>query len=338
MLFLLEGDIMGGEKMAEDSILEQNIALKTNKEKYDAACKNVLAHKVILTWILKYCATEFAECSIEDIMDKYIEGTPEVAKVVVHRSGDALLINGTNTEDSSVSEGVVTFDVKFVAHAPYNDEIIKLIINVEAQNKSNPGYPLVKRALYYCGRMLSMQYGREFIKSHYEKIKKVYSIWICPNPSAGNKNSIIKYGVYKDILVGHDTEVQANYDLLNVVMVNLGPETEQGERSLLKLLTVLFASQKTLEEKKFIISNEFDIKMNSDMAQEVDEMCNLSDGVYEAGKAKGEAIGEAKVHRETALEMLKDGEKLSKIIKYSTLAKEAVFALAKENGLKVLSE
>ena len=121
-------------------------------------------------------------------------------------------------------------------------------------------------------------------------------------------------------------------------MVNLGPETEQGERSLLKLLTVLFASQKTLEEKKFIISNEFDIKMNSDMAQEVDEMCNLSDGVYEAGKAKGEAIGEAKVHRETALEMLKDGEKLSKIIKYSTLAKEAVFALAKENGLEVLSE
>ena len=51
---------------------------------------------------------------------------------------------------------------------------------------------------------------------------------------------------------------------------------------------------------------------------------------------KGRAEGEAKVHRETALEMLKGGEKLSKIVKYSTLAKETVFALAKENGLEVV--
>ena len=186
-----------------------------------------------------------------------------------------------------------------------------------------------------------MQYGREFVKSHYEQIKKVYSIWICPNPSAGNENSIVKYAVQKDVVLGSSTEVQANYDLLNVVMVNLGSEAQQAAGSLLKLLTVLFASQKTLEEKKFIISNEFDIKMNSEMAQEVDEMCNLSDGVYEAGKAagmaKGQAEGEAKKSRETALEMLKDGEKLSKIIKYSTLAKEAVLALAEENGLEVIA-
>ena len=51
---------------------------------------------------------------------------------------------------------------------------------------------------------------------------------------------------------------------------------------------------------------------------------------------KGRAEGEAKVHRETALEMLKDGEKLSKIIKYSKLAKEAIFTLASENGLEVV--
>ena len=341
--------------MPEDSILENDIPLQTRKDKYDAACKAVLAHKVILAWILKYCTAEFVECSIEDIMDRYIEGTPEVATAVVHRSkkNKSLLIDGTNTEDSSVAEGVVTFDVKFVAHAPLNGEMIKLILNVEAQNNSNPGYPLVKRALYYCGRMLSMQYGREFVKSHYEQIKKVYSIWICPNPSAGNENSIVKYAVQKDVVLGSSTEVQANYDLLNVVMVNLGSEAQQAAGSLLKLLTVLFASPKTLEEKKFIISNEFDIKMNSDMAQEVDEMCNLSDGVYEAGKAAGmaagiaagkaeglaagKAEGEAKKSRETALEMLKDGEKLSKIIKYSTLAKEAVLALAEENGLEVIA-
>ena len=170
--------------MPEDNILENDIPLQARKDKYDAACKAVLAHKVILAWILKYCTAEFVECSIEDIMDRYIEGTPEVATAVVHRSkkNKSLLIDGTNTEDSSVTEGLVTFDVKFVAHAPLNDELIKLIINVEAQNNSNPGYPLVKRALYYCSRMLSMQYGREFVKSHYEQIKKCTVFGFAPIP------------------------------------------------------------------------------------------------------------------------------------------------------------
>ena len=344
--------------MPEDVILEDDIPLQTRKDKYDAACKAVLAHKVILAWILKYCTAEFVECSIEDIMDRHIEGTPEVAKAIVHRDkkNKALLIDGTNTEDKSVAEGTVTFDVKFVAHAPLNGEMIKLILNVEAQNNSNPGYPLVKRALYYCSRMLSMQYGREFVKSHYEQLKKVYSIWICPNPSAGNENSIVKYAVQKDVMLGSSTEVQANYDLLNVVMVNLGSEAQQAAGSLLKLLTVLFASQKTLEEKKFIISNEFDIKMNSDMEQEVDEMCNLSDGVYEAGKAagmaagiaagkaeglaagkaEGEAIGEARVHRETALKMLRKQKALVEIMEFTNLSQEEVYALAKANGLEVI--
>ena len=46
--------------------------------------------------------------------------------------------------------------------------------------------------------------------------------------------------------------------------------------------------------------------------------------------------GREEVHRETALEMLKDKKPLNEIIKYSKLAKEAIFALAKENGLEVV--
>ena len=35
------------------------------------------------------------------------------------------------------------------------------MINVEAQNDFYPGYPLVKRGIYDCSRMISPQYGRE---------------------------------------------------------------------------------------------------------------------------------------------------------------------------------
>ena len=69
---------------------------------------------------------------------------------------------------------------------------------------------------------------------------------------------------------------------------------------------------------------------------------------YEAGEAQGHAAGlaqglaeglaegEAKKSRETALEMLKDGEPLTKIMKYSKLAKEDILLLAKENGIEAV--
>ena len=55
------------------------------------------------------------------------------------------------------------------------------------------------------------------------------------------------------------------------------------------------------------------------------------------GLAEGEAKGEAKKSRETAIEMLKDGEPLTKIIKYSKLGQEDILLLAKENGLEVIN-
>ena len=92
----------------------------------------------------------------------------------------------------------------------------------------------------------------------------------------------------------------------------------------IKMLSVLLSRNLDAQERMNILEKDFNIAMTEEVKQEVDEMCNLSKGVRED------------VHKETALEMLKDGEKLSKIIKYSTLAKDAVLALAKENGLEVV--
>ncbi|MGM9568827.1 MAG: hypothetical protein ACI3XC_01975, partial [Phascolarctobacterium sp.] len=76
------------------------------------------------------------------------------------------------------------------------------------------------------------------------------------------------------------------------------------------------------------LEDSFGIAMTEKVKQEVDEMCNLSQGVYKAGKVAGQ--------KDTALEMLKDGEKLAKIIKYSKLTETTVKELAKENGLEVV--
>ncbi|MFR5078095.1 MAG: hypothetical protein ACLTDX_08685 [[Clostridium] innocuum] len=37
------------------------------------------------------------------------------------------------------------------------NEWIRVFVNLEAQNKDNPGYPLLSRAVYYCSRLLAKQ-------------------------------------------------------------------------------------------------------------------------------------------------------------------------------------
>ena len=134
--------------------------------KYDAVCKRLLAYKEFLARIMQRCVVEFKDCSIDDIINKYIEGEPHVAEIGVHpNTSNVKLITGMNSEDKSLNEGWVTYDIIFYALAPQDGYLIKLILNVEAQNDTNPGYPLTKRALYYCGRMLSAQYGREFVNA-----------------------------------------------------------------------------------------------------------------------------------------------------------------------------
>ena len=101
-----------------------------------------------------------------------------------------------------VNEGTVRYDIMFRAILPQGQEKIELIINIEAQKDFYPGYPLIKRGIYYGCRMISSQYGTIFINSHYEKIQKVYRIWICFNPPEKRKNSINIYSVKEKNVVG----------------------------------------------------------------------------------------------------------------------------------------
>ena len=55
----------------------------------------------------------------------------------------------------SVMEGKRIYDIKFTARTPQNRQIA-LIINLEIQNNFNAGYPLIKRAEYYCARLISV--------------------------------------------------------------------------------------------------------------------------------------------------------------------------------------
>ena len=253
----------------------------------------VLAHKEIIAWILKSSVKEFENCPIHDIAYKYIEGEPLLSSEAVHRNESREYITGMNTEDTSLNEGVVYYDLKFSAVAPVNDKMIRIIINVEAQNAYNPGYPIIKRGIYYCGRMISAQYGTEFVNSHYEDLKKVYSVWICLNPPKKDRNTITRYSIKEENLVGDRHEDIAHYDLMAVTMICLGDDELKEAEGVLKMLEVLFSTRIEQKEKSNILNDEFNISMTEELEKEVSDMCNLSQGIRDRGIAEGMALGKA---------------------------------------------
>ena len=256
------------------------------RRRYDEACKRLLAHKEILAQILKACVEEFQDCNVYDIADKYIEGTPEISEENVHSDEAYTNIVGMNTEDSSVDEGTVKFDVLFRARIPGSDDEIGLIINIEAQNKYNVGYPLIKRGIYYCSRLISSQYKRYFEKSHYEKLKKVYSIWIVINTPKERQNTVTRYKITEQNIIGKFRESKVNYDLMNVVMVCLGDREHKDYTGILKFLDVLFKSH-LRQERQEVLVDEFGLRYDSGLQSEVSGMCNLSEGVLELGIERG---------------------------------------------------
>ena len=196
---------------------------------------------------------------------------------------------------------------------------------MEAQNNASPGYPLTKRALYYCGRMLSAQYGREFVNAEYEKLKKVYSIWICTDGPLYKQNTINVYSVKEDSLIGEHVEPVNNYDLLTVVMIYTAKDFMNLQDDVIKMLSVLLSRNLDAQERMNILEDSFGIAMTEEVKQEVDEMCNLSKGIRE----EGEAIGELK-------ERLKNVNALMDSLKVSALDVMEILKFSPEEQQKLL--
>ncbi len=212
----------------------------------------------------------------------------------------------------------IQYDVRFDAivptavHDAASQDVIRLIINVEAQTAFNPGYPLTKRAIYYCSRMISAQHGPIFKKSEYGKIRKVYSIWVCTKPSDKFQNTLTRYSIRPEQLIGNATEKSENYDLMSVVTICLGKPDSENYTGTLKFLDVLLSSSRAATEKKKILEEEFGVAMSEEL-EEVLIMCNLSQGVKAEGREEGRIEGRKEGRKEGRREGRKEGISIGEI-------------------------
>ena len=74
---------------------------------------------------------------------------------------------------------------------------------------------------------------------------------------------------------------------MTAVMICLGGDVSNNRA--LKLLEVLLSGELMADEKKKILSEEFKIQMTQNLDEEVENMCNLSQGVEARGARKATA-------------------------------------------------
>ncbi len=282
--------------------LAGDIALAKGKSQYDTYCKRILANKIILAWILKYVAEEFVYMDIGQI--KECIGTDvqvSEANVLPGRAntpGSERII-GESEGDSVPGEGELYYDIRFSVYYARQKQRIKLIINVEAQKEFRHGYSLITRGIFYGARMLSSQKGIEFTGRDYDNIQK------------------------NDAIPGIPDEKET-YDKISVVMICLNPKSEKGNR-LTKMLGILLSPRLETGVKIHQLEHEFDIPMENDMGEELNQMCNLSDYVEELGIEKGiekhlsqqvkKKLAKGKSIGEIADELEEDEETIRRILK-----------------------
>ena len=287
----------GQDGVAAETQLAKLIKSTDKRAKYDTKVKKLLANEAILAWILKTCTEEFAPYSPQEII-KCIEEKPEVSLRAVHADdldADERLelidsdksISGGNTEDNSLKEQTIYYDIRLNARTPGEKRSIQLIINIEAQLDTAPGYPIEKRAIYYCCRLISGQYGTVFSHSEYGKIRKVYSIWFCPDAAKKRANTIKKISLKEFSVYGSMESRKEDTDLIQAVIVNLGNPDEEVDNEILRLMNVLLSSKTDVEKKQKVMQEEFHIAMTMELESEVAEMCNLSQGIYNEGVNEG---------------------------------------------------
>lgn len=279
--------------MKEKTHIAKTLEVIGCRARYNAQAKKLFSNKTILAWILKYCTHEFADYSIEEI-EVCIEGEPEISSISLYPGKKKVeAITGISEDDDVPNEGDITYDIRFCAYVPSLNERIKLFINLEIQNKYNPGYKLSKRGVFYCSRMLSSQLDTEFTVENYNDIKKVYSIWICSNSPKYACNTITRYEMAQHNLYGN-FPLNTDTDLLSLVMVNLRISDyplKERFHPLIELLTIILTPHLNADEKLRILETQFNIKTHNNVEGVITDMCNLADYYAEYGFKKGKKAG-----------------------------------------------
>ena len=306
--------------------------------RYDARCKRVLSNRMVLAHLLRATMDEFAGIEPEVIAERYIEGIPG-------KENDSPRIQGLRNERDNPSRNSSFYDVIFYALKPGTGESIPIIINVEAQGDSSPGYDLANRGVFYLGCMIADQKDTVFQNDRYDDLRKVCSIWICTDPPKECADSIECYTFDQHVILGKPRP--HHVDKIRLVIVYLSREADKNRDTndddslgIIPLLNACLARtvNKDLQGE---ITERYRVKLDSEdrdmtageqiIYKHYREMWELGEQIKEQGeqiKEQGEQIKELRANAQNTAKILKESQVPVDVIAKSTgLTVEEIEAL-----------
>ncbi len=263
-------------------------AVDSAKTGYDKNVKEILADIQVLARIVKHTVAEVDKLSISEIMSCIDCGSIRIGTVPMNPGlTNAERIDSYQTEDSIPNEGYVTYDIRFMMAVA--SAALEIIINIEAQRTSDfkkLGYHIENRIVFYLARLISSQKGINFVKSEYDNIKKVYSIWICMD-AADDEDSISSISLKSECLFGKQCDFTELDKMCGMVIrIRNNENAAESRNRLIAMLEDVLSTQDG-ESKKRKLEEKYDMKITTELEGRFSSMCNLSEVVEERGIKKG---------------------------------------------------
>lgn len=264
-----------------DAEIKNAVNAADDDAQYDQKAKRLLGNKIILAHILVKTIDEFKGMNPKDVVS-HIEGEPFISVVPVEpgltnaeKEENGQRVVGMNTENAEINEGLIRFDIIF--YVRMKDGVSQVIVNLEAQKDNPTSYYLLNRAVFYVSRLISSQKERDFVKTNFNDIKRVFSIWVLMNMDG---NSMAYVHLTKDDLLG-SYPWKGGLDLLNIVLIGIADELPEHDDKyeLHRLLSTLLSMELSVDEKLGIMEKEYSIPLDDRIREDVSEMCNLSQGI-----------------------------------------------------------
>lgn len=294
---------------------------------YDARAKRLLRSKGALSIIIRSlidCCGSYTYLEIGDMIGKVTDDTQVTEDV------SAEGVRRLSVEMDAVTEKLIRYDV----YLNFCDKGRISTIDIEIQQESNPGYSLIKRGIYYACRSVSSQLGAITGETNFDKLHKVYSIWLMVKPDTDGKAGI---ATIKPSLSGDAGLLQKKYiadvDLMEIDFVYAGDmsDVDSDKQELFLLVNGMYRDPENLG--KLFNSG---LPEQNEFNKEADDVMTFEE-LFEArgearGKARGEAIGESRGIAKVALKMHLLGLNEEIISKSTGLSSEEINKLIEDNA------
>lgn len=247
---------------------------KNTENQFDAYCKKVLRFKSITAMILKSTVKEFNHLSINEIMD------------ILNSDNMTERMSVLNVEDITKPDAKIFYDLLY--HIPHKDG---MFVDLEPQGKISKMESFLKRCIHTGSRMIVWQRNEKdgSFREDFSDLKKCVSIWIVIHPPKELRGEILDLNLSSNSAEMH--EFNDVLDTERIYILCLHDTIDVTNKSALMMLSVLFSSKLSKEERIFILKEEYGILLSEAEREELNHMCNAHEGAVEQGKEIGKEIG-----------------------------------------------